>query len=90
MYDVDKLRDWKKEFGFNDVISNLSSRIVGADLGNLELLSPEAEDHLRKLAESKVADLDFSRYTDVFDAQVLIHLLGLGFLFVYLHIYYSS
>jgi len=70
VYDVDKLRDWKKEFGFNDVISNLSSRIVGADLGNLELLSPEAEDHLRKLAESKVADLDFSRYTDVFDAQV--------------------
>ena len=70
---MDKLRDWKKEFGFNDVISNLSSRIVGADLGNLELLSPEAEDHLRKLAESKVADLDFSRYTDVFDAQVLNH-----------------
>jgi len=70
VYDVDKLKNWKEEFGFNDVIKDLSDKIVGADLQNLQLLSPEAEDHLRKLAESKISDLNFSRYTDMFERQI--------------------
>jgi len=70
VYDVDRLREWRREFGFDQVIQDLSRKIVNADLKNLQLLSPEAEDHLRKLAESKISDLNFDRYTDMFDRQI--------------------
>ena len=32
VYDVDRLREWRREFGFDQVIQDLSKKIVNADL----------------------------------------------------------
>jgi len=69
-YDVDQLRNWRRKFGFDEVIDKLSAKITGANLRDVQLLSPEAEDHLRKLANSKIADLNFSQYTELIERQI--------------------
>lgn len=69
-YDVDQLRHWREKFGFNDIIDKLSDKINGANLQDVQFLTPEAEEHLRKLANSKISDLNFSRYTELIERQI--------------------
>ena len=70
LYDVEELRDWRRKFGFEAIIRDLTAKITGANLKDVQLLSPEAEEHLRKLAESKIADLNFNKYTELFERQI--------------------
>ena len=69
-YDVQELKNWKETFGFNAIIDDLTNKITTADLQNIQLLSPQAEQHLKKLADSKISDLNFSQYTELFERQI--------------------
>jgi len=70
IYDVEELRNWRREYGIGNYIENLKRKIRLDDLRAIQILSPEAERELAELAQSEISDLNFGQYTDLLEEQI--------------------
>ncbi len=71
VYNIEELRDWKKEYGIGDFIASLKNKIrLDDDLRGIQILSPQAERDLLELAESQISDLNFTQYTRLMQEQI--------------------
>ena len=70
LYDVEELRNWRREYGIGNYIENLKQKIRLDDLRAIQILSPEAEKELAELAQSEISDLNFAQYTSLLEEQI--------------------
>ncbi len=71
VYNVEKLKNWREEYGIGGFINGLKNKIqLDDDLRNIQILSPQAEKDLVELAESQLSDLDLSQYTQLMQERI--------------------
>ena len=71
VYDVEELKNWREEYGIGDFIASLKNKIqLDDNLRNIQILSPQAEQELLQLAESKLSDLNLTQYTQLMQEQI--------------------
>ena len=70
LYDVEELRRWRDKFAVDRMIDSIKDRVMRADLEDVQILSPKAQKHLEDLAESQLSDLNFTKYTRLFQQQI--------------------
>jgi len=69
LYNISKLSDWRKSYGIGDYIENLKNKIQLEELKHITLLSPETSDDLRELANSKISDMNFTKFTTLLEKE---------------------
>jgi len=70
VHDLDELREWRNRYNISKSVDALKARIRLEDLRNIQILSPDAERELRQLADSDLADMNFSKYTALLEKQI--------------------
>merc|ERR1719167_2132780 len=70
VYNLSKLTDWRTAYGIGDYIENLKNKIQMEQLTHITLLSPETAKHLQDLAQSKISDMNFTKFTAVLEKEI--------------------
>jgi len=70
-YNLSQFTDWRTNYGIGAYIENLKNKIQLRDLADITLLSPETSRDLEELAKSKISDMNFTRFTDLIEDQIV-------------------
>ena len=70
VYNLAQLTDWRTAYGIGDYIENLKNKIQMEQLTHITLLSPETAKHLQDLAQSKISDMNFTKFTAVLEKEI--------------------
>jgi len=63
--------NFRTNYGIGAYIENLKNKIQLRDLADITLLSPETSRDLEELARSKISDMNFTRFTDLIEDQIV-------------------
>jgi len=70
VYNMSQLADWRAHYGIGDFIENLKNKVQLNELSDIRLLSPETTLDLEELANSKISDMNFTRFTSLLENQI--------------------
>ncbi|XP_023348230.1 prominin-like protein [Eurytemora carolleeae] len=70
VYNLSQLSNWRAHYGIGEFIENLKNKVQLDQLADIRLLSPETAADLRKLADTKISDMDFTRFMDLLEDQI--------------------
>jgi prominin 1 len=70
VYNLSQLSNWRAHYGIGEFIENLKNKVQLDQLADIRLLSTETERDLRQLAETKISDMDFTRFMDLLEDQI--------------------
>jgi len=70
VYNLSSLSDWRAHYGIGEFIENLKNKVQLDQLSDIRLLSPETISDLEQLADSKISDMDFTRFTSLLENQI--------------------
>lgn len=70
VYNLTELTDWRTNYGIGDYIENLRNKIQMEQLTHITLLDPETAGHLQELAQSRISDMDFSKFTSIIEKEI--------------------
>ena len=70
VYNLSDLTNWRTHYGIGDYIENLKNKIQMEQLTHITLLSPETAEHLQELAQSRISDIDFSKFTSIIEKEI--------------------
>ena len=70
VYNLDQITNWRESYGIGEYIENMKNKVKLDDLQSIRLLSTETERYLMDLAESKISDMDFSKFTSLLEDEI--------------------
>ena len=70
VYNLDQITNWRESYGISDYIENMKNKVKLDELSNIRLLSSETERYLMELAESKISDMDFTKFTQLLEDEI--------------------
>merc|ERR1719320_358090 len=70
VYNITELTNWRSNYGIGEYIENLKNKIRIKELSGIKLLTTETTRDLEELARSGISDMDFTKFTDIFEDEI--------------------